>query len=87
MTFRIETAARGKLTVFVLSGRIEKQAIAELKRLFGLRANRRAIVIDLKDVSVVDRDALHFFAACEADGVKLENCAAYIREWMEREKD
>jgi len=87
MTFRIETAARGKLTVFVLSGRIEKQAIAELKRLFGLRANYRAIVIDLKDVSVVDRDALHFFAACEADGVKLENCAAYIREWMEREKD
>jgi anti-anti-sigma regulatory factor len=87
MTFRIETAARGKLTVFVLSGRIEKQAIAELNRLFGLQANYRAIVIDLKDVSVVDRDALHFFAACEADGVKLENCAAYIREWMEREKD
>jgi hypothetical protein len=68
MTFRIETAARGKLTVFVLSGRIEKQAIAELKRLFGLEANYRAIVIDLKDVSVVDRDALHFFAAREADG-------------------
>jgi anti-anti-sigma regulatory factor len=87
MTFRIETAARGKLTVFVLSGRIEKQAIAELNRLFGLQANYRAIVIDLKDVSVVDRDALHFFAACEADGVKLENCAGYIREWMEREKD
>jgi anti-anti-sigma regulatory factor len=87
MTFRIETAARGKLTVFVLSGRIEKQAIAELRRLFELQANHRRIVIDLKDVSVVDRDALHFFAACEADGVKLENCAAYIREWMEREKD
>jgi anti-anti-sigma regulatory factor len=87
MTFRIETAARGELTVFVLSGRIEKQAIAELKRLFGLQANYRGIVIDLKDVSVVDREALHFFAACEADGMKLENCAAYIREWMEREKD
>ena len=26
-------------------------------------------------------------ARCEADGVKLENCAPYIREWMEREKD
>ena len=87
MSFRIETAARGKLTVFVLSGRIEKQAIAELRRLFELQANHRRIVIDLKNVSVVDRDALHFFAACEADGVKLENCAAYIREWMEREKD
>ena len=87
MTFRIETAVRGKFTVFVLSGRIEKQAIAELRRLFELQPNARDIVLDLKDVSVVARDTLRFFADCEADGVKLENCAAYIREWMEREKD
>jgi predicted metal-binding protein len=87
MTFRIETVARGKLTVFVLSGRIENQAIAELRRLFELQANYRGIVLDLKDVGVIDRDALHFVAGCEADGVKLENCAPYIREWMEREKD
>jgi anti-anti-sigma regulatory factor len=73
--------------VFTLSGRIEKQAIAELRRLFELQTDYRDIVLDLKDVSVVDRDALHFLAGCEADGVKLENCAAYIREWMEREKD
>jgi anti-anti-sigma regulatory factor len=87
MTFRIETAVRGKFTVFVLSGRIEIQAIAELRRLFELQPNSRDIVLDLKDVSVVDRDTLRFFADCEADGAKLENCAAYIREWMEREKD
>jgi anti-anti-sigma regulatory factor len=87
MTFRIETTVRGKFTVFVLSGRIEKQAIAELRRLFELQPNSRDIVLDLKDVSVVDRDTLRFFADCEADGAKLENCAAYIREWMEREKD
>jgi len=73
--------------VFTLSGRIEKQAIAELRRLFELQTDYRDIVLDLKDVSLVDRDALHFLAGCEADGVKLENCAAYIREWMEREKD
>jgi hypothetical protein len=30
---------------------------------------------------------MRFFVRCEADGVKLENCASYIREWMEREKD
>ena len=87
MAFRIETAAREKFTVFVLSGRIDMQAIAELRRLFELQPNARDIVLDLKDVSVVDRDTLRFFADCEADVAKLENCAAYIREWMEREKD
>jgi predicted metal-binding protein len=73
--------------VFILSGRIEKAAIAELRRLFGLQTDYRNIVIDLKDVGVVDREVMGFFMSCEADGVRLENCAPYIREWMEREKD
>jgi anti-anti-sigma regulatory factor len=87
MTFRIETAERGRFTVFILSGRIETQATAELRRLFELQTDYRDIVIDLKDVSFVDRDVIGFLAGREADGVKLENCPAYIREWMEREKD
>ena len=87
MAFRIETEARGRFTVFILSGRIEKEAIAELERLFECQTDFHDIVLDLKDVSVIDRDAMCFFVRCEADGVKLENCASYIREWMEREKD
>ena len=53
MTFRIETAARGRFTVFTLSGRIESHAVDELTRLFELCADRRDIVLDLKDVSLV----------------------------------
>jgi len=87
MPFRIETAARGKFTVFILSGRIEARAINELRRLCKDETDFRDIVFDLKDVSVVDRDAVRFLVGCEADGVKLENCTPYIREWMEREKD
>ena len=73
--------------MFVLSGRIQKQAIDELRRLFELQSDYRDIVLDLKDVVVVDRDVMRFLMRCEADGVKLENCTPYIREWMEREKD
>jgi hypothetical protein len=87
MAFRIETAARGGCTVFILSGRIETPAIAEMRRLFQCQTDNRDIVLDLKDVSMVDRDVMLFFLSCEADGVKLENCASYIREWMKREKE
>ena len=73
--------------MFVLSGRVETQAVAELRRLFGLQTECRDIVLDLKDVSLVSRDAMGFLSRCEAGGVKLENCTPYIREWMEREKD
>jgi hypothetical protein len=87
MAFRIETVARGRLSVFILSGHIETQAIAELKRLFERQTDCRDIVVDLRDVSMVDREVMRFFIRCEADGVMLENCTPYIREWMKREKD
>jgi hypothetical protein len=86
MAFMIETAARGTFTVFSLSGRIENQAIAELRRLFRRQTDCRDIILDLKDVVTIDREVMSFFVVCEADGVTLENCAAYIREWMAREK-
>ena len=87
MNFRIETAARGRLRVFILSGRIEAQAIAELRRLTGLQSRARDVVIDLQDVTLVDREGMRFFMGCEADGMTLEHCTPYVREWIEREKD
>jgi predicted metal-binding protein len=41
----------------------------------------------LRDVRLADRDAVKFLRACESDGMNLENCPAYVREWMDREKD
>ena len=48
-------------------------------RLFETQTTHRAIVLDLKDVSLVDRDVMGFLAHCEAARVKLENPAPYIR--------
>jgi anti-anti-sigma regulatory factor len=79
--------ARAKCTIFILSGRIETDAIAELRQVLECPRDDCNIVLDLKDVSMVDRDAIGFLARCEADGVKLENLTPYIREWIEREKD
>lgn len=87
MTFRIETATRGTVRVLILSGRIEKQAIGELRRLFESQTPCHETALDLKDVGVIDRDVVRFLARCEADGIRLENCTRYIREWMEAEKD
>jgi hypothetical protein len=85
MTLRIETSARQRFAVFTLSGRMEAAQIPELKKLFD--CDYQNIILDLGDVRLADRDAVRFLRACEADGVKLENCPAYIRKWMDREKD
>jgi len=59
--------------------------IAELKALFV--TDYRNLVLDLRDLRLADRDSVRFLRDCEADGMKLENCPAYVRDWMEREKD
>ena len=85
MTLRIERSARQRFTVFTLSGRMEAEQVAELKKLFD--RDYRNIILDLWDLRLADRDAVRFLRGCEADGMKLENCPLYIREWMDREKD
>ena len=85
MTFRIERSARQRFTVFTLSGRMGAEQVAELMELFD--RDYRNIILDLWDVRLADRDAVRFLRGCEADGVKLENCPAYVREWMDREQD
>ena len=59
--------------------------VAELKELFD--TDYRSIILDLQEMRLADRDAVKFLRDCEADGMKLENCPEYVREWMEREKN
>jgi anti-anti-sigma regulatory factor len=83
--FRIQRSANGKLIVFTLSGRIKAARLAELQRLLESESGDHNLVLDLNEVKLVDRDAITFLAACEAKGVKLTNCPAFIREWIEKE--
>jgi hypothetical protein len=81
---KIQRKVNGKV-IFTLSGRIEAEDIGELRRLFNLEAAGCHIALDLKDVTLVDRDGVKFLAACEADSIELENCPPYVREWIGRE--
>jgi len=81
---RITRAANGE-AVFRLSGRMDAESVAELERLFSAETSGRPIVLDLKDLTLVDREAVIFLARCEGD-VQIKNCPPYIREWIRREQ-
>jgi anti-anti-sigma regulatory factor len=72
--------------VFTLSGQMNEENIAELEALIRSEANSRPIVLDLKDLTLAGRDAISFLEHCEADGIRLTNCAPYVREWITRER-
>lgn len=81
---KIQRKANGRV-LFTLSGRIEADDIDELRRLLELEGAGSDIALDLRDVTLVDRDAIKFLTDCEADSIKLENCPPYVREWIGRE--
>jgi anti-anti-sigma regulatory factor len=86
MTLKIEKSVRKGSTVLALSGRLEAEHIGELEGLFERKEDLPAVVLDLREVRLADRAAVKFLARCESVGVQLENCPAYIREWMGKEK-
>jgi len=51
-----------------------------------MRGDGAGIVLDLEDVTLVDRDAVSFLRLCEAEGVGLLHCSPYIRAWIVREQ-
>jgi anti-anti-sigma regulatory factor len=82
---RIQKSENGEV-VFKLSGRMETDNVSELKTLFTTETNGRRMVLDLKDLTLVDRDGVIFLGQCQANNIELKNCPAYIGEWIKRER-
>ena len=91
---RIQRLTDRRDVVFALSGRIETEDVTELQKILQSEAKileseakDSNLALDLKDVRLVNQEAVRFLADFEADGARLENCPAYIREWIARERD
>ena len=82
---KIQRSANGRV-VFKLSGRIEAEDVKELRELLALEIAGQQLVLDLRDVTLVNQDAVEFLASCEADSITLENCPPYVRDWIGRER-
>ena len=81
---KIQRSSNGEV-VFTLNGQMDEEQAVELEALIKSEAKGRRIVLDLKDLTLVSRDALSFFERCEAGGITLKNCPAYVRKWINRE--
>jgi hypothetical protein len=87
MTLKIQRSVERRLVVLTLTGRIQGDQVRDLEALLKSESSDRDIVLDLRHVKLVDRDAVQFLASREAAGTGLRNCSAYIREWITQEKN
>ena len=82
---RIERSANGQV-VFTLSGRMQTEDIEQVQQLLIVETPGQPVMFDLRDVTLVNQDAVTFLADCEAKGIKLESCPLHIRSWIDQEK-
>jgi ABC-type transporter Mla MlaB component len=83
---RIQREANGEV-VFMISGRLNGENLAELRKLIESEGADQPIVLDLRGLMLVDSEAVTFLAECNSNRITLQSCPRYIREWISRQKD
>lgn len=85
MSFRIDRTVSGDgIVVLGISGRIARQDLDTLHTI--LEAEEGAVAVSLENVELIDREVVKYLAQRELNGTVLRDCAAYIREWVSRER-
>jgi hypothetical protein len=84
MTLKIERLSGKHGTRIRLSGELRLEQLTEVRA--EIERDCQRVTLDLDEVDLVDIHAVRFLNACEADDVKVLNCAPYIREWMFQER-
>jgi len=67
--------------------RIETEDSKQPQELLAAETSGQQLVFDLKDVTLVNNDAVKFRGRREADGIKLANCPLHVRKWIDELKD
>jgi hypothetical protein len=83
---KVQRTANGDV-VFTVSGQLEADSLCELSTLLALESSTRTVILELKDLVLVDRDSVGFLRGCAEKGIKLRNCPQYIRIWMAGDGD
>jgi anti-anti-sigma regulatory factor len=83
---KIQRTVEGDV-VFTVSGRLHAGNLNELTALLTAEPAGSTVVLDLEDLVLVDRVAVRFLRACDADGIALRHCPSYIRAWMARDNE
>jgi anti-anti-sigma regulatory factor len=84
VTYRIHRSTQSGTSVFAVSGVLNTEHVAALRELLTSEGDVR-VVLDLQDITLVDRKAVRFLAEVELAGADIINCPEYVRSWISAE--
>ena len=82
---RIQRSEQGDTIVLALSGGLAGEYVAELQRV--VAAETGELLLDLREVTRVSRDAVKLLSVLEAAGTRLVGSPEYLRQWISKERD
>jgi anti-anti-sigma regulatory factor len=85
MTFRLVADLDDHGTTIRLIGRMRAEHVEHLRA--EIATSVAPVTLDLDELTLADIDAVRCLLSAERQGIVLQHCAPFIREWMSREAD
>ena len=78
----VRLVERDQLVLLHISGHLQEVHVSMIEELIAKETN--PVFLNLAEVTLVDREAVKFLAACDVRGIELRNCPEFIREWISK---
>jgi anti-anti-sigma regulatory factor len=81
--YKITTQPSDQFVTILLNGKFSEDSLAALdESISAARGANRNVVMDLSEVTLVDRKAVQYLVDQTSHNVRLVNCPVYLRRWI-----
>jgi len=81
--YKIITQPSDQIVTILLNGKFSEDSLAALEEsISAARGANRTVVMDLSEVTLVDRKAVQYLVDQTSHNVRIVNCPVYLRRWI-----
>jgi anti-anti-sigma regulatory factor len=81
--YKITTQPSDQFVTILLNGKFSEDSLEALEQsLSAARGGNRPVVMDLSEVTLVDRKAVQYLVDQTSHNVRIVNCPVYLKRWI-----
>jgi ABC-type transporter Mla MlaB component len=86
--YKITTQPSAEFVTLLLNGKFSEEALEALdESISAARCANQQVVMDLSEVTLVDRKAVQYLVDQTSHNVRIVNCPVYLRRWIAQVSD
>lgn len=87
-SYKITTEPSEQSVTILLNGKFSEDSLAALEEsITAARGVHQQVVMDLSEVTLVDRKAVQYLVDQTSHNVRIVNCPVYLRRWIAQVSD